>query len=84
MINPAELEDILEVLREHNVASFTCPEFSVSLLPAAPAAEGTDVSAAIKEGNEIAQGKSPGPRGAFSHPSLWPNGTAPTFRQGDV
>lgn len=75
-MTPEQLDEYLEVLRDHNVAEFSCPEFSVSLLPAAPRSAAT-VAADIKEGNESV--RAPARHGAFSHPSLWPNGTPPSF-----
>lgn len=79
MITPDELDDILEVLCERSVATFSCPEFSVTLHLAAPKGEDNDISTAIKEGNEAALGRTSNPRGVFAHRSLWPDGRAPTF-----
>jgi hypothetical protein len=75
-IDPVQLEEILEVLRDKHATSFSCPEFSVVLAPAAPS-EMTDLKRDIREGN--AMSKAPAARGAFGHPSLWPGGTPPSF-----
>ena len=76
MIDPTALDELLEVLRDHSVATFSCPEFSVSLLPAAPD-EKIDMAAEIKEGNAAA--RRPLARGLFGNPKLWPGGEPPQF-----
>lgn len=76
MIDPDELDDLLEVLIKRHVASFECPEFSVTLHAAAPA-EVSSISRDIKEGNAAV--RKPQAHGLYSHPSLWANGAPPSF-----
>lgn len=75
-MTPEQLDEFLEVLRDHSVAEFSCPEFSVSLLPSAPS-EKIDMAQQIKEGNSMVR-RTVG-RGLFAHPKLWPGGEAPQF-----
>ncbi len=76
MIDPARLDEILEVLRENGVASFSCAEFSVALTPSVPSSE-VDVSEAIKTGNEALN--KPAAHGVFGHQSLWGPDGPPSF-----
>ncbi len=69
------LDDLLATLREHGVASFSCSEFSLSLLPGLVEADddGLDLKKAV------AEAKVPVARGVYGHPSLWPNGRPTSF-----
>ena len=79
MIDPTALDNLLEVLREHNVASFSCPEFSVDLLPAVVARKGADPDIARAVAQREAARVLPPAKGNYGHPSLWPNGKPPAF-----
>lgn len=78
MIDSAQLEEILDVLREKGVSRFSCSEFSVEMFPNAPAGDDDDVGRAIEEAKTSARIPSAA-RGIFGHPSLWPNGVPPKF-----
>jgi hypothetical protein len=78
MIDPEQLRELLEVLREEGVSQFSCPEFSCSLLPNAPGEFDEDIGTAIREAQEAERLPSVA-RGIFGHPSLWPSGRPPTF-----
>lgn len=77
MLTPEELDDYLEVLTDRGVTEYSCEAFTVSLLSRVKDTGESTTSAAIHEGNESA--KKPKARGIFAHPSLWPDGTPPSF-----
>lgn len=77
MLDPDQLEEILDVLRDKGATAFSCPEFSVTL-GVAPVAAVEDMGEAIRQAKQ-AESMPSAARGIFGHPSLWPNGTPPRF-----
>lgn len=77
MIDPQQLEEILEVLREQGATKFACPEFTVTL-GAAPVSDSEDIGEAIRIARD-AESIPSAARGIYGHPSLWPNGQPPRF-----
>lgn len=77
MINPRQLEDLLEVLRDAGATQFSCPEFAVTLAPSAPEAEDS-IGDAIESAKSDAM-KPRAARGLFGHPALWGSDGPPMF-----
>lgn len=78
MLDPAYLEEILDVMHEKGATHLSTPEFTVTLGAAPAPAEREDMGEAIKEATRLERMPSAA-RGLFGHPSLWPNGRPPTF-----
>lgn len=78
-LSPTYLREMLEVLRDAQVASFSCPLFSVNLLPYVErsAQPDTDIEKAMERVQE--EKSRPRPAGVIGHSSLWPNGFIPDF-----
>ncbi len=73
-----QLDEILSILRDHDVSSFTCAEFSVVLGPALPTAD-EEVAAKPGELVKVRPGSVTPVSNLYANRSLWPNGEPPTF-----
>lgn len=83
-LSPELLDEYLAVLREHQVDTFTCPAFTVTLLPMA--SDNGEVKSEIKQAQERREAarNAPVKHGVYSHPAIrWPGGTPPTFPRND-
>lgn len=81
-LSPAQLDEYLEVLREHGAEYFECPHFKVKLAPAAELpVEMSDADPDIARARErrAAAASAPGQGGLYGHKSLWGGGKPPAF-----
>lgn len=83
-LTPTQLDEYLEVLRDRGAASFTCPAFSVVLVPDFTEPDNDDVkdpemAKVIARRAAVA----PAPHGNYSHPSLWRGAEPPSFPRPD-
>ncbi len=78
-----QLDDLLQILREHGVSRFECADFSVEIGNSALVKEeksSTPVGELIRT-RPVTDRPA---RGVYDHPSLWPNGAAPEFHRAEV